>query len=186
MVTAHMHYRSTARLAPHSPLLFTIMLSAQESSAASHKCYFRVRHFGSIFELPYKKLGAGCSSLCHRSTLVNQACCDRTLAVMTVAARYCFASCRFACYRFARCRFARRLLAVALLAACFAHCCFASTSLPLCSSFACCRFARRMLCSLLLCSHFAATLPDIYMVWHIVDRSCSFNCAAQRLEAAVS
>ena len=31
-----------------------ILLSVQESSAASHKCRFRVRHFGRVFALPYK------------------------------------------------------------------------------------------------------------------------------------
>ena len=112
-----------------------------------------MRHFGSIFELPYKKLGAGCSSVpsqhaCEPSVLRSYI--GRHDRRYVVAARYRFASCRFACYRFARCRFARHLLAVALLAACFAHCCFARTSLPLC-----------------------------LMVWRIVDCSCSFDCAAQ-------
>ena len=30
------------------------MTRTQESSAASHKCHFRVRHFGRVFDLPFK------------------------------------------------------------------------------------------------------------------------------------
>ena len=31
-----------------------MMLCVEESLAASHKCHFRVRHFGRVFALPYK------------------------------------------------------------------------------------------------------------------------------------
>lgn len=30
------------------------LLRVEESSAASHKCHFRVRHFGRVFNSPYK------------------------------------------------------------------------------------------------------------------------------------
>ena len=43
-----------AHLACHSLLSFWNLLSTQESSAASHKCHFRVRHFGRVFDLPFK------------------------------------------------------------------------------------------------------------------------------------
>ena len=46
--------RSIAHLACHSLLSFWSLLRTQESSAASHKCRFRVRHFGRVFVLPYK------------------------------------------------------------------------------------------------------------------------------------
>ena len=46
--------RSIAHLACHSLLSFWNLLSTQESSAASQKCRFRVRHFGRVFVLPYK------------------------------------------------------------------------------------------------------------------------------------
>ena len=38
-----------------NPLLSRILLSTPESSAASHKCRFRVRRFGRVFALPYKR-----------------------------------------------------------------------------------------------------------------------------------
>ena len=73
------------------------MQSAQESSAASHKCHFRVRHFGSIFELPYKKLCAGRSSvpsqvaflaicllsLCSPRALLSLLLCSRFAAALS-------------------------------------------------------------------------------------------------------
>ena len=41
-------------LACHNLLSFCSLLSTQESSAASQKCRFRVRHFGRVFVLPYE------------------------------------------------------------------------------------------------------------------------------------
>jgi hypothetical protein len=53
--TGHDRSRSTANLARHSLLSFRILLSTQESLAASNKCHFRVRCFGRVFALPYNK-----------------------------------------------------------------------------------------------------------------------------------
>ena len=40
----------------HACLAFSLLHlpTAQESSAAFHKCHFCVRHFGRVFDLPYK------------------------------------------------------------------------------------------------------------------------------------
>jgi hypothetical protein len=63
--TGHGRSRSTANLARHSLLSFRILLSTQESLAASHKCHFCVRRFGRVFALPYNK--GSCWSVCRSS-----------------------------------------------------------------------------------------------------------------------
>ena len=63
--TGHGRSRSTANLARHSLLSFRILLSTQESLAASHKCNFCVRRFGRVFDLQYNK--GSCWSVCRSS-----------------------------------------------------------------------------------------------------------------------
>ena len=101
--------------------MFRIMQSAQESSAASHKCRFCVRHFGSVFDWPYKRLGAGRSSVPSqhaREPSVLRSYIGRHDRRYVIAARYRFASCRFVCYRFARRRLSIAFLAICLLSLC--------------------------------------------------------------------
>ena len=111
--------------------MFRIMQSAHESSAASRKCRFRVRYFGSVFDLPYKKLGAGHSYVPSQNAR-EPSVLRSYIGVMTVVTS--------------------SLRAIALLVvALFAIALLAIASLAICLL---------SLCSLLLCSHFAATLPD--------------------------
>ena len=73
--TPHPPYDRTLHIAHWHGPLFWHLLCVKQSSAASHKCHYCVRHFGRVFISPYKTPSTPLAAQCDAACISSLASC---------------------------------------------------------------------------------------------------------------